>query len=59
MKNVKKELMAVLILFFVVSFLSCKNNKTEKEEIQEEMPMDTVSAVFEPFDVIVIALKAS
>lgn len=42
MKNIEKFLKPVLIVFLVASFLSCKNNKTEKT---------TAVAVFEPFKV--------
>ena len=61
MKNVKRKILPVLILIFAITFLSCKNNKTEKEESGEEMPMDTVSvaAVMEPFKVIVIKHKVA
>lgn len=61
MKNAKKSFVAVLILIFTVVFLSCKNDKTEKVESGEEMPMDTAEdvAVFEPFKVIVIKHKVA
>lgn len=61
MKNVKKILAPVLILVFVVAFLSCKNEKTENLQTEEEMPMDTVTEVvaFEPFKVIVIKHKVA
>jgi quinol monooxygenase YgiN len=61
MKNVKKSLVPVLILIFIIAFLSCKNNKTEKVESEEEMPMDTATtvAVMEPFKVIVIKHKVA
>lgn len=55
MKKVKIILVPVLILVFTVAFLSCKNNKTEKVESEEEMTMDTASVtMFEPFKVIMI-----
>jgi hypothetical protein len=59
MKNIEKFLKPVLIVFLVASFLSCKNNKTEKTETEEAMPIDTATAVaeFEPFKVIGIKHK--
>jgi hypothetical protein len=61
MKNIENFLKPVLIVFLVVSFLSCKNNKTEKTETEEGMPKDTatVVAVFEPFKVMVIKHKVA
>lgn len=61
MKNLKRKILPVLILIFTIIFLSCKNNKTEKEESAAEMPMDTasVAAVMEPFKVIVIKHKVA
>ncbi|MFV5691971.1 hypothetical protein ACM55K_08105 [Flavobacterium sp. LT1R49] len=61
MRNIKKFLKPVLILVFTVTFLSCKNNKTEKTEPEEAKAMDTTSAVavFEPFKVIVIKHKVA
>lgn len=61
MKNMKKILVPVLILVFTVAFLSCKNNKTEKVESEEEMSMDmdTAVAAFEPFKLIVIKHKVA
>jgi hypothetical protein len=61
MKNVKKFLSPLLILVFTVAFLSCKNNKTEKVESEEEMAMDadTAVAAFEPFKLIVIKHKVA
>jgi hypothetical protein len=61
MKNVRKILTPVLIVVFTVAFLSCKNNKMEKVESEQEQPMDTakVAAVFEPFKLIVIQHKVA
>ena len=61
MKNIKKFLKPVLIVFLVTSFLSCKNNKTEKTETEEAMPKDTATAVavFEPFKVMLIKHKVA
>ena len=61
MKNIEKFLKPVLIVFLVASFLSCKNNKTEKTETEEAMPADTANAVavFEPFKVMVIKHKVA
>jgi hypothetical protein len=61
MKNLKRKILPVLILIFTITFLSCKNNKTEKDESAAEMPMDTasVAAVMEPFKVIVIKHKVA
>jgi hypothetical protein len=61
MKNIEKFLKPVLIVFLVASFLSCKNNKTEKTETEEAMPADTATAVavFEPFKVMVIKHKVA
>lgn len=55
MKNVIKILIVVLIVVFTVAFSSCKNNKTEKVEYEQDQPMDTakVAVVFEPFKLIV------
>lgn len=61
MENVRKILTPVLIVVFTVAFLSCKNNKMEKVESEQEQPMDTakVAAVFEPFKLIVIQHKVA
>ena len=61
MKNIKKFLKPVLIVFLVASFLSCKNKKTEKTETEATMPKDTATAVavFEPFKVMVIKHKVA
>ncbi|MFE3869061.1 hypothetical protein ACFX5E_13410 [Flavobacterium sp. LS2P90] len=61
MKNIEKFLKPVLIVFLVASFLSCKNNKTERTETEEAMPKDTANAVaaFEAFKVMVIKHKVA
>ena len=61
MKNLKKILSLLLIVVITVAFLSCKNNKTEKVESDEEMSMaaDTAVAAFEPFKLIVIKHKVA
>ncbi|MFV5700882.1 hypothetical protein ACM55F_03325 [Flavobacterium sp. XS2P12] len=61
MRNIKIFLKPVLILVFIVAFLSCKDNKTEKAEPEEAKAVDTTSAVaeFEPFKVIVIKHKVA
>lgn len=62
MEHIRKFLKPVFILVFMVSVLSCKNNKTEKAE--EPTKMDETAAtpvipVFTPFDVIVIKHKVA
>jgi hypothetical protein len=61
MKNLKKILSLLLIVVITVAFLSCKNNKTEKVESEEEMSMDTDTTVAasEPFKLIVIKHKVA
>ncbi|EIA08492.1 hypothetical protein [Flavobacterium frigoris] len=61
MKNLQKSLVPVLILIFTISFLSCKNTKTEKVESEEEMSIDTASTVDvkESFKVIVMKHKVA
>jgi hypothetical protein len=59
MKNIENFLKPVLIVFLFASFISCKNDKSEKTETEEAMPKDTATAVavFEPFKVIGIKHK--
>jgi hypothetical protein len=59
MKNIENFLKPVLIVFLFASFLSCKNDKSEKTETEVAMPKDTATAVavFEPFKVIGIKHK--
>ena len=59
MEHIKKFLKPVLIIVFMVTVLSCKNNKTEKvdEPKKIEESIAPVIPVFTPFDVIVIKHK--
>lgn len=61
MKNIEKFLKSVLLVVFAVTFLSCKNNKTEKTETEEIIAKDTLTtaAVFKPFKVLVIKHKVA
>lgn len=61
MEHIKKFLKPLLILVFMVTVLSCKNNKTEKVEEPKKMeePVMPVAPVFTPFDVIVIKHKVA
>ena len=56
MEYIKKFLTPVLLLVFMVTFLSCKKDKTEKEEEpkKEEDTTMVANPVFMSFDVIVI-----
>lgn len=61
MEHIRKFLKPVLLFVFMVTFLSCKNEKKEKVEEPEKMEeaVEPESVAFMPFDVIVIKHKVA